>query len=118
MYKRELKRMIKFGLVFLIMMVFSICLVACEKNEDSNYEYGMFDEDIEREFELVDDSNGQIAVSGQFETVVVNYAQTVDGGMVAWKDGNYCYTSEDMSAMNLCSHFALHFEYIEPVKFN
>ena len=97
-------------------MLVVICLSACGKDKSSAYEYGTFSGDIKNKFEIVEGSESGIAVAGTFKTVYINYAHTMDGGTVVWKDFNYGYTSkEDISPTSICSSFALHFEYIEPM---
>lgn len=102
--------------IFIIMMLLVIGLSACGKDESSAYEYGTFAGDIKNKFEIVEGSENGVAVAGTFKTVYINYAHTMDGGTVVWKDSNYGYTSkEDVSPMSICSSFALHYKYIEPM---
>lgn len=112
------KSKIKYVMTILSVVMILLCfLVACGNDTNkSKYQYGTFNGNIESEFELVEGTRSQQAISGGFETVCINYAQTEDGGWVAWKDNRYGYTSKS-SLGNLCSSFALHFEYIKPTEF-
>ena len=112
-----MKKMVKIKQLFFVMMLFLLCLTACGKKE-SIYEYGTFSGDIENKFELVEGSASGHPISGMLETVYINYAKTTDGGLVAWKDSNYAYTSKSDDSRSLCSNFALHFDYIEPLSFD
>lgn len=105
--------------IVIVLMLIVTCLSACgnSNNSETNsaYEYGTFTGDIKDKFEIVDGSESGKAIAGVYNTVYINYAYTTDGGIVVWKDSNYGYTSEDVSAASMCSSFALHFEYIESI---
>lgn len=108
--------------ILLIVSLFSICMMGCsnaENNTVNKYEFGTM-ENIDDKFEIVNSTSGQVAVSGEFETVVVNHAETKDGGMVAWKDNEFAYTKDasEVSSLALCSRFAEHFGYVKPVQKN
>lgn len=104
--------------ILIIALALLFSLSSCQNDtKKSNYEYGSFNENIENKFDLVTNTQEQIAISGGFKTICINYAQTKDGGWVAWKDHNYGYTKTN-NINGLCSAFALHFEYIEPTTFD
>ena len=117
MFKIDLRKNVKMKNIFIIMILLLMCLTACGEN-DSIYEYGTFSGSIESKFELVDGSSGGHPIVGaDTAPVYINYAKTTDGGLVAWKDGNYCYTLEGKDSRSLCSNFAIHFNYVEPMSF-
>ena len=107
----------KYYLLLLIIIISFTILAGCgNENGEGDYEYGNFSGNIESKYELVAGTSGQTAVNGKFKIVVINYAQTKDGGWVAWKDNKYAYTSKNVKS-SICSSFALHFKYIEATKF-
>ena len=109
--------------IFLIVFLFSICMIGCSNTEstaENKYEFGTM-ENIDDKIEIVNSTSGQVAVSGDdFKTVVVNYAETKDGGIVAWKDNEFAYIKDasEVSSQVLCSRFAQHFGYIKPIEKN
>lgn len=99
------------ALVFALLV--SLCMVSCgTRKPETVYEYGTFDQSIEEVFDIQEDTKKETAIAGQttnFSPVVVNSAQTEDGGWVAWDDGKYAYTAEDVGSSSVCGRFVTYY---------
>lgn len=115
---KKLKHIRYYAFLLLMVAIFSVCITGCG-GEESKYEFGTM-ENIDDKFEIISGTVGTNSVWGTFDSVTVRYAQTKDGGLVAWKDNNYAYVKDtsDISPKSLCATFATHFEYIKPISFD
>lgn len=92
-------------MVLMAMLSFAGCGI---KEPEIAYEYGTYNQSIEETFDIKDGMECKTKAMSQktnFSVVVVNTAQTEEGGWGVWDDGKYIYTAEDVGSSSICSKF-------------
>lgn len=95
--------------IILLILVSAICFVGCgEQKPETVYEYGTFVSEIGDVFDIKSGTKSDTAIMSKetnFSPVAISSAQTKDGGWVAWDDGKYVYTAEDVGEQSVCYEF-------------